>query len=218
MIPIITLTFYFSYFMEIVSMAKLNCAIQLIYIRLVFLSAWFPWKPELYLHVWFSLNPHQLAFKHDSSRKSLACADISHIWTGHFNCIHLLVNNLTFTWIQRMRSKLVCVSTKVAKEHSHEETKRGGLARVGAVGGEDARLPYRIHGSVNDWRFTVTASENNVLHHHRCWNAGCWAERREVGLAQSFNPIFTFTGWISSGTIPILKLCKGPPFTVTLLA
>lgn len=35
--------------------------------------------------------------------------------------------------MQRMRRKLVCVSTKVAKEHSHEGTKREGLARVGAV-------------------------------------------------------------------------------------
>lgn len=32
-----------------------------------------------------------------------------------------------------MRRNLVCVSTKGTKEHSHEGTKREGLARVGAV-------------------------------------------------------------------------------------
>ena len=55
--PYNNLNFLLWYFMEIVSMGKLNCAIQLTYVRLVFLSAWFPWKPELYLHVWFHPTP-----------------------------------------------------------------------------------------------------------------------------------------------------------------
>ena len=88
MIPIITLTFYFSYSVEIVSMAKLNCAIPLIYktcfsLCLVPLETWvvsaclnFTLPPSTSIQTWLLSKVTSMHWRFS-------------IWTGHFNCIHL---------------------------------------------------------------------------------------------------------------------------------
>lgn len=86
--------------------------------------------------------PHQLAFKHGSS-KALE-VQITH-WCfidlpGHLHCINPKSNML----IQRMR-KPVYVSTMAVKEHSHEGIKEGTGMSGAAFVWKMQSLPYRTH-------------------------------------------------------------------------
>lgn len=105
-----------------------------------------------------------------------------------------------------MRRKLVCFHWSSQRTFTWRDKARGTVQSEGSICRENAWLPHRIHGSVNDWG--LRDSFRKCV--HLCWKAGCWAERRKGGLAQNFNPLFTVTGWISLGTIPILKLSKAP--------